>query len=89
MNCRQDIYYLRHCLDGVKAKNTLKSIFYKNENIIELALDGWSNGQFIDASTKVYDCGRFIGIDLIDNPTTKIKIVLNETMDSFRTVFPC
>ncbi len=75
-------------MDGIKAQNSTKSVFNKNENIIELALETWEKGHWIDKNTKIFDCERIIGLDLAGTPTTKIKIALNETMDSFRTVFP-
>ena len=78
-----------HSIDGIKAQLSTKSVFYTNENIIELALEGLENGNWIDKNTKIYDCKRFIGLDLNGNPTTKIKVALNETMDSLRTIFPC
>lgn len=77
-----------HSIDGVKAKLSNKSIFYKSENIIDLVLQGWEKGTFVDEHTKIFDFGRAIGIDLNGNPTAKIKIVLNETKDSIKTAFP-
>lgn len=77
-----------HSIDGVKAKLSNKSIFYKSENIIDLVLQGWEKGTFVDEHTKIFDFGRAIGIDLNGNPTAMIKIVLNETKDSIKTAFP-
>lgn len=65
-----------------------KSIFNDNIDIIKISIEGWRKGTPIDNQTKVFDVGKSIGITKQGIETSKIKIVLNGTLDSIRTVYP-
>lgn len=82
---------LRHIVNGHTvegAKTAGKTQFNANENFIELVLEGWEKGTWVDRNSKIYDTGRIIGHDAAGSPKSSIKIFLNGTGDSIRTVFP-
>jgi len=69
-------------------KGIMKSTFLSGENFIELALIALEKGKKIEGGKFIYDFGRIIGFDMMGVPTTKIKVVLMDSLDAIKTVFP-
>jgi len=84
----------RHYADGSKFlfnlynKEIRKSVFNYHENFIKLALEAIEKGVKVKPDVIVYDFGRVIGLNNLGDPTTKIRVVLNGTLDAIRTIFP-
>lgn len=65
-----------------------KSLFNEGEDFVKLALDAWEHGIEVDLNAKEHNVGRIIGLDDLGNPTSKVRVILNEKMDELRSVYP-
>ncbi len=77
-----------HTVDGEGAQSLTKSVFQQGENFMELALEAWENGKSSGEGVKIHDVGRIVGKGRNGSETTFVKVVLNGTKDSIKTIFP-
>jgi len=75
--------FLNNILEGENA-----SFFNPKEDFVALALKTWKNGTYVKANEKIYNFKRIIGYDIFGNPTSLVKVVMNNTATGFKTVFP-
>ena len=77
-----------HTPAGVKGISSNKSMFNLGEDFIELLIEAWEKGTSINETTKIYDTGRVIGFNRVGEATTKVRVVLDESLTTFGTIYP-
>ncbi|MEX0848958.1 MAG: hypothetical protein WD055_01920 [Candidatus Dependentiae bacterium] len=80
--------YNEHMPKGPNAILGKKSIFLRDTNLIEIATKAWENGVLVEPGVKVYDFNKIIGVTKDGIYTTKVKVVLADSQDRFRTIYP-
>jgi len=75
-------FIMNYIKDGIK-----DAYFNQGENFIELMLEAYGKGTKISANKIVYDFGRTIGMDRMENATSMVEVWLNSP-DAIRTFYP-
>lgn len=71
-----------------RAISNKSSTFSDDIELIDTILDAWEYGKEILDGAKEYDCGKIIGETAKGEPTSTIRVCLNQTRDAIRTAYP-
>ena len=80
--------FKNHVPGGQGAVIGSSSVFSENIDVIQLALEAWTNGTEVVSGAKIFDTGKIVGFAIDGSSTTKVRVCLNGTRDAIRTVFP-
>lgn len=80
--------FKNHVPGGQGAVIGKSSIFRENIDVVQLAIEAWTNGTEVGSGAKIFDTGKIVGFALDGSSATKVRVCLNGTKDAIRTIFP-